>query len=314
MQRICGSLANAGFEVELVGRQLDSSKPLDAFPFRQTRLKCLVNKGKLFYLEYNIRLFFYLLFQKADVICATDLDTIAAGYFAARIKGAKIVYDAHEYFPEVPEVIRRPRVQKVWRWIERYFTPKADLVYTAAQSISETFEKLYQRPVYTIRNLPVLEATSNALNAKSRYLLYQGALNEGRGLEHLIESMKEIDMPLWLAGNGDLTEQLKEQVRQAGLEDKVKFLGAVKPAVLRDVTANAYIGLNLLENKGLSYYFSLANKFSDYIHAGIPQVCIDFPEYRRINDQYHVALLIENLEKDTIKTAIERLVKDEKVC
>ena len=312
MQRICTSLSAAGYEVELVGRKLSTSKPLDKFPFAQHRVTCWNIKGKLFYIEYNIRLFFYLLFHKADIICAIDLDTIMAGYYVARIKGAKIVYDAHEYFPEVPEVVRRPQIQKVWRWVEKTFTPKADLVYTTTQSISETFAKEYKREVYTIRNLPVLESLPAASPPAKPYLLYQGALNEGRGLEHLIEAMKDIDIDLYLVGDGDITAQLKEQTKKSGLEGKVHFPGFRKPAELKQITAQAYIGLNLLEAKGLSYYYSLANKFSDYIQAGIPQICIDFPEYRRINDQYNIALLIENLDQNTIKTAIQRLIKDEK--
>ena len=312
MQRICTSLSSVGYDVELVGRELSSSKPLDTYPFIQTRLRCRNNKGKLFYLEYNIRLFLYLLFHKADIICAIDLDTIIAGYYAARMKGVKVVYDAHEYFPEVPEVVRRPRIQKAWRWIEKTFTPKVDLVYTTTQSITETFEKEYHRAVYTIRNLPILEDIAPAQPPSARYLLYQGAMNEGRGLEHLIEAMQDINGELWLAGDGDITDQLKTMTKQLALEHKVRFLGALKPAELRRVTTQAYIGLNLLEAKGLSYYYSLANKFSDYIHASIPQVCVAFPEYKRINDQYNIALLVENLEQNTIKEAITRLLNDEK--
>jgi glycosyltransferase involved in cell wall biosynthesis len=313
MQRICTSLAAAGYEVELVGREINTSKPLDKFTFTQTRLECWINKGKFFYLEYNLRLFIYLVFHKADIICSIDLDTIVAGYCAAKIMGARIVYDAHEFFPEVPEVVRRPRIQKVWKWVERTYTPKVDLVYTTTQSIAEVFEREYNRPVYTIRNLPFLEVKTITAQPEKPYLLYQGALNEGRGLEHLINAMPDLDIDLCLVGDGDITDQLKARVSKLGLENKVKFLGFRKPAELKQITAQAYIGLNLLEQKGLSYYYSLANKFSDYIHAGIPQICINFPEYKRINDQYNIALLVENLDQNTIKTAIERLLKDKKM-
>jgi glycosyltransferase involved in cell wall biosynthesis len=330
MQRICTSLSAAGYEVELLGREVSTSQTLDEFPFAQIRLKCWLHKGKLFYLEYNIRLFFYLLFHRADIICSIDLDTIVAGYYAARLKGAKIVYDAHELFPEVPEVVRRPGVQKVWRWVERKYVPKVDLVYTVSQSISELFEKEYKRPVYTIRNLPVLEAIPSSESRLLKppllqvphvssggiwgppYLLYQGALNEGRGLEHLISAMKDIDIDLYIIGEGDISNQLKEQTKQLGLENKVRFLGFKKPDELKQITAQAYIGLNLLEQKGSSYYYSLANKFSDYIHAGIPQICINFPEYKRINDKYNIALLIDNLDQETIKSAVNSLVSDKK--
>ena len=178
------------------------------------------------------------------------------------------------------------------------------------ESISDVFEKEYKRPVYTIRNLPILQELSAPPQPERSYLLYQGALNEGRGLEHLISAMTDLDIDLYLVGEGDITNQLKEQTRQLGLDNKVKFLGFRKPDELRQITAQAYIGLNLLEQKGLSYYYSLANKFSDYIHAGIPQICINFPEYKRLNDQYHVGMLIDDLDQDTIKAAINTLLSD----
>lgn len=310
MQRICTSLSRAGYKVTLIGRERAQSLPLDPYPFQQVRLKCWFDRGKAFYLEYNLRLFFYLLFHRADIICAVDLDTIVACYYAAAVTSAKKVYDAHEYFPEVPEVVRRPRVRRVWQWVEQTYLPRMDLVYSVTQSISEIFQKNYKRDVATIRNLPMaISGEANADSTRS-YLLYQGALNEGRGLEHLIEAISGLDIELWLAGDGDITEQLKAQVASAGLQDKVKFTGYVKPADLKAITAGAYIGINLLEMKGLSYYCSLANKFLDYIQAGVPQVCIGFPEYKRINDQYQVAVLVENLEQDTIKSALVRLMED----
>ena len=310
MQRICRSLSEAEYEVTLVGRYRSNSLPLDTFPYAQVRLSCLFDKGKFFYLEYNLRLFFYLLFHKADIICAIDLDTIVACYHAASLRDAKVVYDAHEYFPEVPEVVRRPRIKRIWQWVERTYLPKMDAVYTVTESIAETFAKAYNRDISTIRNLPYQDTIIESIKPTTRYILYQGALNEGRGLEHLIEAMPDLDIELWLAGDGDITDMLKAQVKALSLENKVKFTGYVKPDELKRITAGAYIGINLLEMKGLSYYYSLANKFVDYIQAAVPQVCIDFPEYRKLNDQYHIALLVENLEKDTIKTAIERLIAD----
>lgn len=313
MQRICSTLGHAGFSVLLLGRRLPASKPLEECPYQQKRLYCLFKRGKLFYLEYNLRLFFYLLFNKADLIGAVDLDTIVPAFLAARLKGAKLSCDAHEYFPEVPEVVRRPAIQKVWRLVERTFLPACDLVYTVSRSIAEAFEKEYRLPVHTIRNLPVLRPFQQPAKSPQPYLLYQGALNEGRGLENLLVAMKEIELPLWLAGEGDLSQLLRGMVRDNGLEQKVIFLGMKRPEELRVITAQAYMGINLLENNGLSYYYSLANKFLDYIHAAIPQVCINFPEYAAINTQYNIALPVENTNPTAIAAAVNRLLNDKKL-
>src|SRR5262249_37385084 len=115
MIRICTSLAASGFDVTLVGTQYRNSPALGRQPYRQRRLRVWSRKGKLFYLEYNLRLFFYLLFQKMHGICAIDLDTILPVYFVSRIRRVTRLYDAHELFCEMQEVVTRPFVYKVWK-------------------------------------------------------------------------------------------------------------------------------------------------------------------------------------------------------
>src|SRR5690349_17278363 len=87
MQRICNTLADAGYDVTLIGRKLKTSAPLPDKNYKQRRLNCWFNKGKLFYAEFNIRVFFFLLFKKADCICAIDLDTILPCYYISKLKG-----------------------------------------------------------------------------------------------------------------------------------------------------------------------------------------------------------------------------------
>lgn len=310
MQRICRSLCTAGYSVQLIGRVHSSSIPLSTEPFQQTRLKCWFNKGKLFYAEYNLRLFFHLLAQKFDAVCAIDLDTIVPVYYAGKLKGAKLAYDAHELFTEVPEVVRRPAVQRVWQWVERRFLPKFNLVYTVSQGIVEIFHNKYGVQAGLIRNVPLSTSQEITPPSGEPIILYQGALNEGRGLEHLIPAMANIPARLLLAGEGDLSALLRQQVKNLGLQNKVQFLGYLPPQQLKAHTAKATIGVNLLENKGLSYYFSLSNKFFDYLQAGVPQLCINFPEYAAINKQCEVALLVENCSTGAIKSGLERLLFD----
>lgn len=313
MQRICASLAQAGYEVELVGRQRSSSVPLREQPFRQTRLRCRWEKGKLFYLEYNIRLFFYLLFSRFGALWSVDLDTIVPVWAAGRLKSATLIFDAHEYFEEVPEVVRRPRIQRIWKAVARWFIPRMDRRYTVGPALAERFEALYGKPFGVVRNLPYRqeeEALERTMPEKPVFL-YQGVLNEGRGLEALIGVMPSFPKAeLWLAGEGDMSDALRQMVQAKGLAAQVRFLGYVQPADLPALTKQATIGFNLLENKGLSYYYSLANKAFDYIQAGLPSVQMDFPEYRSLQEEYRVFQLVADLSQETLIVAIRQLLED----
>ena len=294
MIRICSSLVQAGYKITLVGRKMKNSIPLNEKSFKQKRINCLFEKGKLFYAEYNIRLFFFLLFKKMDCIGAIDLDTILPCYFISRIKKTKRVYDAHELFCEMKEIVTRPVIYKVWKKIEQFTVPKFRAGYTVNQFIAAEFKKMYGVDYEVIRNIAVLRQLPE-VEKKEKFILYQGAVNEGRSFETLIPAMKEVDCKLVICGDGNFMQQAQLLVKENNLQQKVIFKGKITPEELRTITSQAYIGVTLFENKGLSNYYSLANRFFDYLHAGIPQLCVDYPVYKEINEQQPVAALVNDV-------------------
>lgn len=310
MIRICSSLAGAGYDVLLIGRKLKSSIPLSSQPFKQKRIPCFFEKGKLFYAEYNIRLFFYLLFKKMDCICAIDLDTILTCYFISRIKKSKRVYDAHELFCEMKEIVSRPGIYKIWKTIERYAVPKFINGYTVNQPISDEFKKMYSVDYEVIRNIALLQEITPT-EKKEKFILYQGAVNEGRSFETLIPAFKKINCKLIICGGGNFMQQAKQLVAVNQLEEKIIFKGKLKPDELRIITQQAYIGITLFDDKGLSNYYSLANRFFDYLHAGIPQLCVNYPVYAKINKDLPIALLVDDISSENLATQLNNLLANE---
>jgi glycosyltransferase involved in cell wall biosynthesis len=310
MIRICTSLAYAGYDVMLVGRKMKASLPLTVQPFKQKRLFCFFEKGKLFYAEYNIRLFFYLLFKQMDCIGAIDLDSILPCYLISRIKKITRVYDAHELFCEMKEIATRPAIYKAWKKIERYTVPKFANGYTVNQPIADEFNKMYGVKYEVIRNIALLRDI-NTLQKKDKFILYQGAVNEGRSFETLIPAMKAVNCTLIICGDGNFMQQAQQLVLENNLQNRVIFKGKVKPDELRTITQQAYIGITLFENKGLSNYYSLANRFFDYLHASIPQLCVNYPVYKEINDKYPVAILADDISEKNIAVLLNNLLKNE---
>lgn len=314
MQRICTSLSNAGFAVMLVGRRLSNSQPLPNFNFSTKRIKCFFNKGFLFYSEYNIKLFFFLLSNKFDVYGAIDLDTIAPNYFASALKRKKRMYDAHELFTEQKEIITRPLVHKFWLSIEQFFVPKFKKGYTVNIFIQQELNRRYNIHYNIIRNLPVkIQFNTTIQNTNSNFIIYQGAVNEGRSFETLIPAMLQVNCNLLICGKGNFYEQTKQLIYQHKLQHKIELRGYVNPEELKTITPTASIGLTLFEKTGLNQYYSLSNRFFDYIMAGIPQVCVGYPEYKAINDKYEVALLINDTDENTIANAINELLNNKEL-
>ncbi len=309
MIRICSSLASNGYHVQLVGRKLKNSPPLAEMPYYQKRLKCFFHYGFAGYAEFNIRLFFYLLFTKHHLVCAIDLDTILPCLISSKIKGTKRVYDAHELFCEMKEIVTRPAIYKFWKKMERMTVPHFKNGYTVNELIAAEFNKMYKVNYEVIRNIPALkEWVIPGKNEK--YILYQGAVNEGRSFETLIPAMKDVPVSLVICGDGNFMEQAKQLVKDNQVENKVLFKGKVTPSALKSYTENAWLGVTLFDKEGLSNYYSLANRFFDYMHAGVPQICVDYPVYRQINDTFDFALLINNIQPLSIAENINLLLTD----
>ncbi|UTW62992.1 glycosyltransferase [bacterium SCSIO 12741] len=311
MRRICTSLHEAGYEVTLIGRVKKSSPKLRKQPFKQVRLSCFFEKGKLFYIEYNLRLLLYLMIIRMDIICGIDLDTLVPAFMTARLRGKPLVYDAHEYFSEMEEVVNRPSIRKAWKSVERWIVPQVKYAYTVSKGYAELFRKEYGVEFEIVRNATVLRELKTVPKDEP-YILYQGAVNYGRGLEPMIEAMHKIDCQLIVCGKGDIYEKLMHRVEEEHLEDKVSFKGYVEPDELVHYTLGATLGLTLFDAKGLSNKYSMANRFYDYMHSGVPQIAMNYPDYKMFNEEFEVATLVDDLQPFTLASAINHLLKDKK--
>jgi glycosyltransferase involved in cell wall biosynthesis len=322
MQRICRSLAEFGYKVTLVGREMPDSIPLTEEPFRQIRLPLHYQRGKAFYILFNLKLYKWLKNEVSNLtgtkvaICAIDLDTIIPCYYVSKQFGLPRVYDAHELFTELTEVKRRPLVAFIWQQIERRFVIKYNFGYTVNQFIKQELFRRYKVEYEVVRNMPhrlntVNHVTENLpVTLPTAFLLYQGAVNEGRAFDELIPAMQKVNLPLIIVGKGNYFEKVSAMISKHGLEKKVIMTGYLTPSQLRIVTSKAFAGITLFNKSGLNQYYSLANRFFDYVQAGIPQLCNDYPEYAVLNKQYEVALMLDDLSPNSIEQSLNKLIQD----
>ena len=309
--KVAGSLTKFGFDVLLVGRMLKNSLSFES-EYKNKRFKLIFNKGFLFYACYNIRLFMFLLFVKADIFLSNDLDTLPANFFASKIRKKKLVYDSHEYFTEVPELVNRPRVKRVWERNEKMILPKVKHSYTVCSSIADIYNKKYGIDMKVVRNIPVCEfvkkQTVLSLPEKiknRKIILYQGAVNIGRGLKPTVKAMQYVENVVFvIIGEGDIFEELLKLVQELNLTDKVIFIGKIPFDKLYFYTKKADIGISLEENIGLNYYYALPNKLFDYIRANVPVLVSPLPEIKNIVGTYEIGCFIENHNPEHIAEKI----------
>lgn len=315
VHKVCTTLSEAGHEVTLIGRKFRHSKALNR-GYKTFRMSLIFNKSFLFYAEYNIRLFFYLLFKKTDIYLSNDTDTLTANYLASNIKRKSLFFDAHEMFPEMPEVINRPFVRNFWMKVEDWIFPKLKYSYTVCQSIADIYNKKYGINMQVVRNIPFANTnkgkseitTKPIIQENRKVILYQGAVNIGRGIEWIIDAMPYLDgYVFYVVGDGDVLQEMKQRSEDRGVTDRVIFTGRIPFEELSSYTKCADIGVNLLENMGLNYYFSLPNRIFDFIRNNIPVLASDFPEIRRIVAGYETGILIDSYEPEYLAGKIKEL-------
>ncbi|TAH44125.1 MAG: glycosyltransferase [Bacteroidetes bacterium] len=314
------ALFHKGLNVTLVGRRLNSSLEMKAREYHVKRFRLLFEKGPFFYLFYNLRLFFFLLFKKTDVLVANDLDTLPANFLVSKIKGATLYYDSHEYFTGVPELAHRHTTRKIWKLMERCLLPRLKHIYTVNESIADLYRKEYGVNPSVVRNLPFrqndLERKKSRADLKiptdKKLLLFQGAgINIQRGAEEILESMQYLDdCVLVFIGSGDVIQTLKKEAVSLNLSQSVFFFPKMPLDELRQYTVLADLGLSLDKDTNINYRFSLPNKLFDYIQAGVPVLASNLPEIKKVVEKYQIGMLLNSHDPREIANVIRDFFSD----
>lgn len=312
VHKSCMVLQQAGFEVLLVGRKQRKSPPMDSRPYQTKRMRLIFEKGPCFYAFFNLRLFLFLLFHKADFLLSNDLDTLLPNYLISKIKRIPILYDSHEYFTETPELVNRKFVQSVWKKIEASILPHLKEMITVNESIANLFGEKYHIQVHVIRNIPMRADTLSKggretlhLPLDKHLLVLQGSgINVHRGAEELVEAMHFLDDSLlMIIGGGDVLPILKQKVQLLNLQN-VLFLPRMPYSEMMDYTCCAELGFSLDKDTNLNYRFSLPNKLFDYIQANVPVIASHLPEIEKVIKKYDIGDFIEDHQPEHIASSV----------
>ena len=317
VQKVAQTLINMGFEVLLVGRLLKGSLPVPHY--KHHRMKLFFTKGVAFYVAYHFRLFLFLLFKKADVLVANDLDTLLPNYLISKIKGLPLVYDSHEYYTEVPELQGNPTKKKIWLGVEQFIFPKLKKVFTVNASIAQIYEEKYKVKLNVLRNVPRkshLQLDSKATLRKQlnlppdkKIIIMQGSgINISRGGEEAVEAMQFVENTLlYIIGAGDAISLLKQMVIDLKLQDAVIFIAKLPYRELLNYTACADAGLTLDKDNNLNYRYSLPNKLFDYFACGLPVIASKLVEIEKIHHQFPFGILLTEVTAQSVAAAIQSI-------
>lgn len=297
VRREASALAAAGHEVTVVhlpsaeeGEFTEAPFELDAATLRRGRGR-LPRRARLG--AEAMRLAMRAAASRPDVVHAHDAAMLLPGLLAARLCRAKLVYDSHELATGVP--YRDRGWARVVSTAERIGAPRADATITVSDGIAARIVERYalRRPPAVVRNIPDLPPPGAAPARDLRrelgigdapLILHQGAVAPGRGCEVLLRALGELTDAhlLFLGATGPYAERLDESAVETGLDGRTHLVGPVAPEALLSHTAQADVGVSLLEDSCENHRLALPNKLFEYLAAGLPVVVADLPEAARL--------------------------------
>lgn len=312
IEKVCATLHAAGYEVELIGTTFGGSSPMER-PYSFSRIAQRTGNLKLAYPVFNWKLYFELR-KKANsktILLANDLDALGPNVLISKQLNIPLVFDSHEIFTEMPAIQGRI-TQKIWRFLEKTLIKYVPYMMTESVSYARWFQEKYQQEAAVIRNIPrKITKTPLFPDNHPKIIIYQGAINQSRGIPQAILSLHLLDhVILKIAGEGPKKAEYETLVKKENLSHKVQFMGKLSPEELRNFTSAADVSLSIEENGGVSYYYSLPNKVGDSIQARVPLVMINFPEMQRVYDQFKVGELVENHDPQNLAQKIKIVLEN----
>jgi glycosyltransferase involved in cell wall biosynthesis len=318
VRKVCTWMQEQGYLVTVTGLQRPFSTKLPMRPYAQKRLITRKQKGILFYAEWQWKLYLALRKIPADVVYANDLDSLFPAWLAAKAQGAALVYDSHEWFTEVPELLNQPLKKWIWKKLEAFLVPKTMGRLTVNASIAQKLTQAYGFPFMVLRNVPnSVEISANpallpqTAQAKFCLILQGNGINIDRGAEEAIRALHFLpdQVHLIIVGAGDVFPLLPALIESEGLKNRVSILPRMPYEQMMQLAAACQLGLSLDKNQSGNYLFSLPNKVFDYWMAGIPVLASNLPELQALIYETDAGILCKAVDPKEIARAILPLLK-----
>ena len=222
-----------------------------------------------------------------DVLHANDLDTLPAGWWLARRRGARLVYDAHELYSGFES--EPPRVwARISLLTERALARRADAVVTVSQPIADELERrlrLAHPPLLVLNCPPQQEVVVEPRNSAPRVrAVYQAAVGPGRHIQDVVDAARDapaVEVTVRLLG-GDLSEL-----------PGIRVEPPVEPDELVSALAPYDIGLVIDRPETDNARLALPNKLFEYLMAGLAVAVPEAPAMARLVETHGIGIVYE---------------------
>lgn len=228
----------------------------------------------------------------------------------------ELIYDAHELETETSGLKGFRKV--LFKFYEKIFIKSFRLIIVVSPSIEKWYRNKYGiSNIITVMNCPYYQKVEKqdlfreefGISADSKIFLYQGALFFGRGIDVLLEAFSEINNPKFtiiFMGYGEMEDEVR---KYASLYSNIFFKNAVHPSIVLIYTSSADVGISLIQNVCLSYYYCLPNKLFEYLMAELPCIVSNMDEMTKYVNENGVGIVSKYATKESLIKSIFEMEK-----
>jgi glycosyltransferase involved in cell wall biosynthesis len=274
----------------------------------------------LFKVTRTLRSALKVIGTRADAYHAHDITALPTCYIAASLRRKPLIFDAHELPLTQRHLLERPKITGVSRALLRLMMRRCDEAITVSPPLIGEMQTLYGGPRATlVRNIPDYRVPAQSdllvshfdLPSDTRIALYQGYFQANRSLDVLARTAQYLapGNVIVLLGEGSHLGMIEALIAELGVEDRIKIKGYVPHAELLSWTASADLGLSVFSREiSISTRYSLPNKLFEYLMAGLPVLTTPLDAVVELVRRYQVGWEIENMEPETVATAINTML------
>jgi len=290
-------------------------RELKRFSLRSRKLSKFFLVQLIKYVEFCISIYFHYKNKNVGMVNIHNLSMLPLGVLLKYRYNAILIYDAHELEAERNGLIGIRK--KISKWIEKTLIKYVDMTIVVSESIADWYEKKYdiQRPVVVL-NSPkkrVINKTNIfreelSIRDDQKILIYQGGLFHGRGINLILDAFKSRTsdgIVVVFMGYGGLEKEIKDAAAQY---PNIFFFPAVNPDVVLEYTSSADVGLSLIENTCLSYYYCMPNKLFEYSMAGLPVLVSNMKDMSEMVISNNMGVVVDNYTSIAINKAIDNFL------
>jgi len=252
---------------------------------------------------------------RPDLVLANEIESLPLALQVA--KGAKVLFDAHEYAPLEFEDLWRWRLlyQPYKRYLCHRYIPRVDAMTTVGPAIADRYHADTGIRPRVLTNAPEYEVLEpSALEPGRIRLVHHGAAIRSRRIEAIIDAMEYLDQRfeldlLLVPGSPGYLEELR---RAAGSDGRIHFREPVPLSHLTRTLNQFDIGVCYIEPTNFNYRYALPNKFFEFIQARLAIAIGPSPEMARLVREHDLGVVAPEFSARSLASSLSSL-KSERV-